>query len=108
MKGLLTTLCLTIAVLLGSAGAAQAFDETSLKKLKALNACVGCDLSGANLTGADLTRAKLFYVNLSGANLTKANLSYEDLSKANLKNANIKDANFCKTQTPWGEDNSGC
>ena len=26
-----------------------AFDETHLKKLKALNACVGCDLSKANL-----------------------------------------------------------
>ena len=43
---------------------ALAFDETQLNKLKALNACIKCDLSAANLTGS----------NLIGANLTEANM----------------------------------
>ena len=49
----LVGLILGVALLVGG-GAAQAFDETSLKKLKALNACEGCNLSRANLKGADL------------------------------------------------------
>ena len=36
---------------------AWAFDETHLKKLKALNACVGCDLGEAKLSGGHLILA---------------------------------------------------
>ena len=68
--------------------ASQAFDETHLKKLKALNACVACDLSKANLVGANLSKA--------------------DLSEAKLKGAKLDGAILCKTKMPWGEDNSGC
>ena len=62
---------------------AWAFDETHLKKLKALNDCVGCDLSKADLSGADLRSAI-------------------------MRNAKIENAILCRTNTPWGEDNSGC
>ena len=85
-------------------GAVLAFDETSLKKLKALNACEGCDLSGADLSNANLSGANLnLSANLSGANLYKANLT-----EASLRNANIKGTAFCETKTPWGLDSSGC
>jgi len=80
MKRLTATLCLTIAVLLGSVGAAQAFDELSLKKLMVLISCIGCG------------------VNLALANLSGAVLSY----------ANIQGAKVCATKTPWGLDNSCC
>jgi len=72
--------------------------EQNLLKLKALNACLGCDLSGA-----DLSKAGLSGVNLSGAKLSNAYLS-----GATLKNAKIEGAIFCNTKTPWGLDNSGC
>ena len=62
--------------------------ETNTLKLKALNACEGC-----NLQGADLSEA-----NLSGANL----------SGAILKNVDLSEVTLCNTITPWGTDNSGC
>ena len=67
--------------------------KQNLLKLQALNACVGCDLSGAGLRRADLT----------GANLTGANLI-----GAKLRGAKIESTIFCNTKTPWGLDNSGC
>ena len=72
--------------------------EQNLLKLQALNACVGCDLSGASLVQVDL----------SGADLSGANLSYANLIGAKLRNAKIESTIFCNTQTPWGLDNSGC
>ena len=122
---------LLVGALLAGGGAALAFDETSLKKLKALNACEGCDLSEAelgflsdadlseaNLTGANLTKAPLSGANLTEADLSKANLTGADLTEANLykanltgaslRNANIKGTAFCETKTPWGLDRSGC
>ena len=62
-------LILGVALLFGG-GATLAFDERDLKKLKALNACEGCDLSGADLSEAALKGAKL-----KGADLSKADLS---------------------------------
>jgi uncharacterized protein YjbI with pentapeptide repeats len=53
-------------------------NETDLTKLKALNACESCDLSGANL------------------------------KRANLAGANLSGAKYCKTQMPWGEFNNDC
>ena len=55
-------------------------DEISLKKIKALNACKGCDLSEANLEEANLN-----WENLYDADLEKANLSEVDLSTATLR-----------------------
>ena len=52
--------------------ASQAFDETHLKKLKALNACKNCDLSGANMRYAKLSGSNLSGSNLEGANLSDA------------------------------------
>ena len=94
-------------------------DDMMVKRLKTLNACPGCDL-----TGADLAEVHLEYVNLKGANLagtdlTNANLSYTNLIGANLAGAdltgvNLKDAysitgaKFCKTKTPYGLDNTDC
>ena len=66
------------------------------------------DLRGANLTRADLRGANLRGADFTGANLSGANLTGLDLSRANLRNANLKNAFLCKTQTPWGEDNSAC
>ena len=81
--------------------ASQAFDETHLKKLKALNACVACDLSkailvGANLSKADLRAAWFSNANLSRANLSGANLVAADLSKADLSGADLSGANLGK------------
>ena len=67
---------------------AEAADEMSLMKFKATNSCEGCDLSNANFSDADLTNV--------------------DLSSADIKGINLDNAKFCKTTTPWGEDNSGC
>ena len=64
-------------------GIASADVETNTLKLKALNACEGCNLQGAKLNGQDLV----------GANLARANLS---------------ETTLCNTITPWGTDNSGC
>ena len=57
-----------------------AYNETDLAKLKALNACEGCDLSGANLS----------FANLSGVNLTTSK----------LKKAKLDGAKYCKTKMP--------
>ena len=84
-------------------GAVLAFDATSLKKLKALNAYEGCDLSGADLKGADLSNA-----NVSGANLTEANLYKANPTEASLRNANIKGIAFCETKAVWRLSSSGC
>jgi len=87
-----------VAALLVGGFAAQA-DDTMVKRLKTLNACLGCDL-----TGADLAEVHLEYVNLKGANFAGA-----DLTGVNLKDAySITGAKFCNTMTPWGLDNSGC
>lgn len=61
-------------------------------KLKAENACPGCNLAGDNLSGLNLAGA-----NLAGANLTNANLSNANLTNANLTNANFSRANLHNT-----------
>ena len=53
------TILFVLAMALCGSGTAIAFDETDLKKLKALNSCSDCDLSVANLSAADLSYAKL-------------------------------------------------
>ena len=72
---------------------AWTYNESDLIKLKTLNACEGCDLSGIHLNGADLRRA---------------NLSDADLTTSILKNVELDNAILCKTQFPWGEINDGC
>ena len=90
-------LILGVALLVGG-GAAQAFDEKHVKKLKAAQGanllgtgvwCEGCDLSEAVLEGAKLRKA-----NLEGANFEKAILRRADLSEANLTKANLSGANL--------------
>jgi len=56
MRWLLTIISL-FALAISVSAPAWAFDETHLKKLKALNACVGCDLSEAKLSGGHLILA---------------------------------------------------
>ena len=102
-----------ISALLLFASNGWAYNETDLIKLKALNACEGCDLSGVNLTEANLSYAKLSIANLRHANLydadlNNATLSGIDLTTANLRDANLDDAKFCKTKMPWGELNDDC
>ncbi len=67
----------------------KAFPNLLIDQLKAQNACVDCDLSGADLSGLDLSGA-----NLSGANLTEANLSNTNLNASNLNGATLKDADL--------------
>ena len=94
---------LFVAALLVGRFAAQA-DDTMVERLKTLNACLGCDL-----TGADLAEVHLEYVILKGANLAGTDLTRADLTGVNLKDAySITGAKFCNTMTPWGLDNSGC
>jgi uncharacterized protein YjbI with pentapeptide repeats len=45
---------------------------------------------------------------LGGANLSGANLSGANLSGVDLAKADISGVILCKTQTPWGIDDSGC
>ena len=82
MRWLLTIISL-FALAISVSVPAWTFDETDLNKLKALNACVRCDLSEADLSGADL-------------------------STAILRNAKLDGAILCKTKMPWGEESSGC
>ena len=65
------------------------YSETDLAKLKALNACEGCDLSEANLRDAYFGNT-----NLRGANLTNADLSGADLRGANFEIENLYGANL--------------
>jgi len=115
MKNIILILLFSI----GFIGAASAQSvEINILKLKSLNSCEDCilsgaDLKGANLKGANLKGAYFLWANLSGANLsgadlTGADLRKADLSEAKLRNANMKDAKFCNTITPWGVDDSGC
>ena len=90
------------------------FKQEDLDKLKAINQCIGCNLTeaplfGLDLNGANLQDAKLDFANLEnvslrdanlglvsmrgtyliGANLVRTNLTDGDLSGANLQNANL-------------------
>ena len=95
-----------ISALLLVASNGWAYNETDLAKFKALNACEGCDLSGANLqgTGNDVLEFRRF----SGAYLFEANLSGADLTATTLKNATLDGAIYCKTHMPWGILNDDC
>ena len=107
-------------LLMGLSWHVGAFDEDDLKKLKATNECLKCDLSGVNLKGAYLYAENLTRANLTGANLTRAWLSGVNLTDANLTGADLTDAEnfntanttgakFCKTVMPDGStNNSGC
>ena len=100
---------------------APTFDETDLKKFKALNECKECELSGANLkganlsgadltgailrqtifsnaslSGANLTGVELMEADLSGADLSGADLTGADLWNSNLENAKLSGANLSK------------
>ena len=97
-----------LAAAFGGSSVAIAFDETHLQKLKKLNACEECDLSGANLKRIDLWGANLKGANLSNATLKRASLWHADLTGANIEGANMRGARFCQTKMPWGLDNTHC
>ena len=92
MKRLLTILCIPAVLLLGGPSEGYAFDEASLKKLRAMNQCEKCDLQEANLWMANLWMA-----NLSQADLEKANLKRAKLSEAKLSGANLTDVDLTNT-----------
>ena len=106
MRWLLTIISL-FALAISVSVSAWAFDETHLKKFKALNKCEGWDLSGVNFHGDAGWRDSDGFINLSGK-LSGANLSWVDLSTATLRNTTLDGAILCETKTPWGEENSGC
>ena len=105
-----------ISALLLVASNGWAYNETDLAKFKALNACEGCDLSGANLqgTGNDVLEFRRFSgANLRGADLEHARLRYTNLRGADFTGVNFRDAKlggakYCKTKMPWGELNDHC
>jgi len=70
------------------------FNETHVKKLKSLNNCQECNLSGANLSQENLKRADMTGANLSHANLSRADLSGASLTGSNLVKANLESANL--------------
>ena len=70
------------------------YNETDLLKLKQLNQCISCDLSGANLSGANLGYAWLQRANLRNANLRGAEIRYTDLREADLTGADLTGANL--------------
>ena len=45
---------------------------------------------------------------LSDANLEHLDLTGLDLASTNLRNARLGGAVFCRTQTAWGQEDSGC
>ncbi len=90
MLSRLAALFVLVTALFGGS-AAIAFEETHLQKLKKLNACEGCDLSGANLARVDLWGANLSGADLSGADLMDAVLRAANLSGANLNGANLRE-----------------
>tara|TARA_B110000211_G_scaffold25680_1_gene26294 strand:- start:54 stop:317 length:264 start_codon:yes stop_codon:yes gene_type:complete len=62
----LTLTALTVAAALTASGA-SAYDPDDLQKLKDINACYVCDLSGADLSGAKLLEADLTGAIINGA-----------------------------------------
>ena len=108
-----------LLLMVGFSAQVGAYDEVSLKKLKALGSCPSCDLSEANLEdaylgwakleGANLYKAYLTEANLTGANLRGADLEGADLETAKMKNAKMKGAILCNTTMPDGSIlYSGC
>ena len=99
-------LIIIASLLLLVASNGWAYNETDLAKFKALNACEGCDLSGANLqgTGNDVLEFRRF----SGANLSFANLSGVNLTTSKLKKAKLDGAKYCKTKIRRKERNDHC
>ena len=94
---LVVHICLLSMV--GFSGQVGAYDEVSLKKIKALGNCPSCDLS----------KALLYKANLEGANLTGADLEGADLYKANLEGSDLSGAILCNTTKSDGRINdSGC
>ena len=75
-------------------GAAHAWNEAHLNRLKASGHCRQCDLVKANLARANLSGANLTGSNLSGANFSEANLSRADLSGSNLAGSSLIGANL--------------
>ena len=95
------TALVVLAVALCGSGAASAFDAKQLAKLKATNACQGCDLSEADFSTGIFSSE----VDLSGANLEKADLSDAILRWANLSGANLTDANLTEANLEWADLN---
>ena len=85
-----------------------AYNETDLGRIRSLNECEDCDLSGVNLREANLEDANLREADLRGANLSFANLSGVNLTTSKLKKAKLDGAKYCKTKMPWGELNDHC
>jgi len=60
------------------------------------------------LQGIDQTEENLLRTNLTKANLTGEDLTDANLTEAIMKRAIIEKVKVYRTQTPLGEDNSGC
>lgn len=90
----------------------------NFNRLLTVNACRGCNLSGAvlnrlnlaeaDLEGADLSGAQLNAASLAGANLRGANLrgawlGGADMTGANLLGADLEGADFTLNGKPGGE-----
>ena len=84
------------------------FNRTHIKKLKSLNNCKKCNLSGAKLSreklkGADMAEANLSYANLSHVDLSDSNLTGSNLSKASIESTNLSRANLSKADLSYAK-----
>ena len=76
--------------------------ESNLLKLKSVNSCKGCDLSGAiistngyiKISHANLEGATLINANLEGGEFPNSNFESANLTGANLKGTYLKNVNF--------------
>ena len=77
------------------------------------------DLTDADFTNADLRGAEFIYVDLTGAVFDGAiidkdtmfqnsDLSNVRFDKTEISQNNFIESKFCKTMTPWGQDDAGC
>ena len=78
-------LTILITMLMAISGCGN--DKPDLEKLKAINACIDCDLAGVNLRKAYHRNADFIGTNLTEANLSKADLWSADFSRADLSGA---------------------
>ena len=86
-------LCLIILVIISSQ-AAHAFSELDVSKLKALNSCEECDLSGANLSGSNFDGAEFERTSFAGVNASRATFRGVEFDFASFGYADLTNSKF--------------
>lgn len=86
----------------------SSFNQTHIKKLKTLNNCNKCNLSGAifsreKLKGADMAESNLSHTNLSHVDLSDSNLTGSNLSNSNIESTNLRRSNLSKADLSYAK-----